>query len=30
MTATIMTLMVLPALYKRFNLANEVTQKEEL
>lgn len=30
MTATVLTLLVLPALYKRFNLANEVTKKEML
>ncbi|MDX2028246.1 MAG: CusA/CzcA family heavy metal efflux RND transporter [Alphaproteobacteria bacterium] len=30
MTATVLTLLVLPALYKRFHLASEVTQKEEL
>lgn len=29
-TATILTLMVLPALYQRFNLAKELTTKEEL
>lgn len=29
-TATILTLLVIPALYNRFNLAKEVTEKEEL
>lgn len=29
-TATILTLLVIPALYSRFNLAREVTEKEEL
>lgn len=30
MTATILTLLVLPALYSRFHLAREITEKEEL
>lgn len=30
MTATVLTLLVLPALYNHFHLANEVTEKEEL
>jgi cobalt-zinc-cadmium resistance protein CzcA len=28
--ATVLTMLILPALYARFNLANEVTEKEEL
>ena len=29
-TATWLTLLVIPALYNRFNLAREVTEKEEI